>query len=48
MFEYANSSYKDVTQLPEKFLQIDQDKVRIPAKTGVRSQLFLILVKSGI
>ena len=30
MFEYATSSYKDVTQFPEKFLQIDQDKVRIP------------------
>jgi len=30
MFDQANSSYKDVTQYPEKFLQIDTDKIRIP------------------
>jgi len=30
MLEQTISSYKDVTQLPEKYLQIDLDKVRIP------------------
>lgn len=30
MLVHANNSYKDVTQLPEEFLQIDQGMVRIP------------------
>ena len=30
MLEQTISSYKDVTQFPEKFLQIDQERVRIP------------------
>jgi len=30
MLEQAKSSYKDVTQYPHKFLQINLDKIRIP------------------
>ena len=30
MLQQANDSHKDVTRYPDKFLQIDQDEIRIP------------------